>query len=231
MLRRAKKSGGGEESGGESVGLWYVSFSDMITLLLSFFVMLTTFSSFSKESLERFSGVWAYVNNYSIFSGRSLPQESVMPQEKFIDRTVEGSEKPPADGGLEPNRRAKAQPWLAGTNQAYADERVFYVPSTRLFWGKGASMMEAGRKHLDLLAKYLRLVPCQVAVGESNPAGLGDVSDRALERSWTVIEYLVGTCGLERDRFSIAHAEESISRSLAGQPIVEITLRTQSVTR
>ena len=44
---------------GEKVPIWIVSFADMITLLLSFFVMLTTFSSYSKEDLSKFAGVWA----------------------------------------------------------------------------------------------------------------------------------------------------------------------------
>ena len=81
-----------EEAGGESVGLWYVSFADMITLLLSFFVMLTTFSSYSKEGMNKFAGTCAYIASYSLVAGR--PEHSMVPTERAYEQVKEGSEKP-----------------------------------------------------------------------------------------------------------------------------------------
>ncbi|MBI5723318.1 MAG: OmpA family protein [Planctomycetes bacterium] len=42
-----------EEEAGESVGLWYISFADMITLLMSFFVMLQTMATDKNALLMR----------------------------------------------------------------------------------------------------------------------------------------------------------------------------------
>ena len=42
-----------EEESGEGAPLWIISFADMISLLMAFFVMLTTFSGFGpKESAK-----------------------------------------------------------------------------------------------------------------------------------------------------------------------------------
>jgi flagellar motor protein MotB len=226
-----KKEHAEEEEGGESVGLWYVSFSDMITLLLSFFVMMTTFSSFSKEKLEQFAGEWDFVSNSSLFPGRNLNQDSLAPQQKHMDWTAQGSEKPPTDFAPESTQHPKSSPWMADQDKAYANQRVFYVASSRLFWGEGTSMVTAGRQHLDLIARYLKLVPCQVVIGESNPADGPDRSGRAFERAWTIVEYFVDKYGMSRDRFSIKQADSSLSQEISGKPVVEVTLLGKNVIR
>lgn len=226
-----KKEHAEEEEGGESVGLWYVSFSDMITLLLSFFVMMTTFSSFSKEKLDQFAGEWDFVGNNSLFPGRNVTQDSIANQQRHTDWSAQGSEKPPTDFSLDPTHRPKSSPWMADQDKAYANQRVFYVASSRLFWGEGTSMMSAGRQHLDLIGKYLKLVPCQVVIGESNPAEGPDLSGRAFDRSWAIVQYFVEKYGMSLDRFSIKQADSSLCQQISGRPVVEVTLLGKNVVR
>ncbi len=142
-----KKKHEEEDGGGHSVGLWYVSFSDMITLLLSFFVMLTTFSSYSKEDLSRFSGVWAQLADYSVFTGRH-GNESLAPQpDRPYDYTMNGSEKPSGADHNTVESTGESQ-WLASMADAYSRRRVLHIPSRMLFWGKdtqGTTLMPAGK--------------------------------------------------------------------------------------
>jgi flagellar motor protein MotB len=168
-----KKKKHEEEEGGESVGLWYVSFADMITLLLSFFVMLTTFSSYSKEDLTKFAGVWAQLADYSVFSSKHGNEGLAPPAEHPVDFTQAGSEKPT---GTEPRvvDDAGESQWVAMAD-AYNRRRVLQIPSGRLFWGTGTQgtlLTPAGKAHLKMLASFLRQVPCQVLIGNSISSGL-----------------------------------------------------------
>lgn len=214
-----KKSGGEEEGGGESVGLWYVSFSDMITLLLSFFVILTSFSSFSKESLDKFSGACAYIANYSILPSRHISQDSLAPVKKYMDWTQQGSEKTPNEYELTNITKPKASEWLAGMSAAYHNRRVFCLPSSGLFWGKGASLIPAGKGHLDLMASYLKMMPCQVTIAQSSIDG--DAS-AGVDRAWAILEYWT-TRGLKQEHMAIAAIDSAAARG-AGQSVIEITV-------
>lgn len=42
-----------EEDGGEGAPLWIISFADMMSLLMAFFVMLSTFSGFGPSEAEK----------------------------------------------------------------------------------------------------------------------------------------------------------------------------------
>ena len=49
-MAKAKKA---EEEGGESAPLWIISFADMISLLMAFFVMLSSFTSYDKSEEKK----------------------------------------------------------------------------------------------------------------------------------------------------------------------------------
>jgi len=225
-----KAKGGGEQEGGHGIGLWYVSFADMTTLLLSFFVMLATFSSYNKESLDKFAGAWAYMENYSVFSNKRVLNSFVTPADRVTDWTTEGSEKP-TDQEPVSLRRPKETPYDEDSIKAYSDRRVFYVPSTRLFWGKGSSLVPAGREHLKRIASFMKMVPCHVVISESNPADQAEgAAGRSLERAWALVEFFTQQGGIPADRFSIAApaspAEEGRTDKAAA---VEIVLAARSV--
>ena len=210
------------ESSGESVGLWYVSFSDMVTLLLAFFVMLCGFSSYNKDSLDKFAGACASIANASIFSGRTIRDGLVSPADRVLDVTEDGSEKPT---GAEWNniRHPREAQWLADMAGAYADRRVFYVPTRRLFYGQGTLMTQAGKQHLDLLASFMRMVPCHVVVGVVLPPKAAS-PEEPLDRPWAVIEYFTTRGGLEKKRFSMAAAPSASAKGLDQEPMLEIVL-------
>jgi hypothetical protein len=196
----------------------------MITLLLSFFVMLATFSSFSKERLDKLEGVFDYMSNYSVWPSMNVTQESVAPQDRYVDRTMRGSEKPASEGDLGATRNPNPSQW--SKSEAYRDQRTFYIPSSKLFWAEGANMMPSGKGQLDKIASYLKLLPGPVVVGESNPSGVA--ADRGLERAWAIVEYCRARSGLPPERFSICQLGSQAAKETGGEPMIEVTLMTRS---
>lgn len=211
-----------EESGGESVGLWYVSFSDMITLLLAFFVMLATFSSHSKEEINRFAGVCAYITAYSVIGGRS--ERSVMPTERYYEPAKEGSEKPTGVESGEP-KRPRPSTWVSRAD-AYHERRTFRIRSREVFFGKGAALTPLGMQRLDLVADFLKRLPCRLIVSEIAFGGSEGARERlSLERSWSIVNYLVGTRSVPPGVVSLSQS----GAAPAGQEadLVELVLLSQ----
>jgi flagellar motor protein MotB len=210
-----------EEGGGESVGLWYVSFSDMITLLLSFFVMLATFSSYSKEGMNKFAGACAYVATYSIMYAR--PEHSLVPTERVYEQATEGSEKPT---GVEPGPPKTPRPssWTADAS-AYRERHVFRVPSSQVFFGKGAVLTSMGAQRLDALAEFMKRIPCRVIVSEIAVGGNeGSRGRLALERSWSLANYLLSQQSLPPAAVSISPLGTGPTREGEGDTVELVVL-------
>ncbi len=201
--------GGGEEGGGHSVGLWYVSFSDMITLLLSFFVMLATFSSYSKEGINRFAGACAYIAAYS-FIGVGRPDRGVLPTERFYEKAKEGSEKPTDLASREPAPPRPSR-WMPDTD-AYQKRRELRLASREMFFGRGTALTPLGVQKLELVADFLKRMPCRLTVRETGVEGDAARERVSLGRCWSVVNYLTTHGGVPAETVSIAR-----SRPVAGR--------------
>jgi len=225
MTANGKRSGGHGE-GGHSVGLWYVSFSDMITLLLSFFVILTTFSSFDSGSRKRFRGVIRSIGNYTIFPSPEGLKDSYLPAlEGQIDWTEFGSEMPT---GMEPRevQRPRKMPLITST-EAYHDRKSFYVPSSQMFWGKGSRLTPNGEAALRQIAQFVQMVPCQVIIREIVPDGAGNLELR-LERAWIMRSFVIDHAKLPKEWFNIS---ASASAPQAGRQFSEAMMEVRLVAR
>jgi flagellar motor protein MotB len=221
-----KKKKHEEEEGGESVGLWYVSFADMITLLLSFFVMLTTFSSYSKEDLTKFAGVWAQLADYSVFSSVHSNEGLAPSSQRPVDFTQAGSEKPTESDPRVVQNTGESQ-WTAIAD-AYSRRRVLQVPSSRLFWGTGTQctlLTPAGKAHLKMLSAFLRQVPCQVLIGNSIASGiLPSCKGQELDRSYALLEHLRNEEHVAPGRIGLKASGPELADSSGLEGVMEITL-------
>ena len=222
-----------EESGGE-VGLWYVSFADMITLLLSFFVMLTTFSSYSKEDLSKFSGIWAQMADYSVFAGKHGNEGLAPPAERPVDPTMAGSEKPTGAENHVVESTGESD-WLSSAADAYNNRRVLRVSASRLFWGMGTQgtlLTPAGRAHLKKLCVFIRQVPCQVLIGNSISSGvLSKSKGQELDRPYAVMEYMRTDGKVPPERLALTMAGPEMADAADDEGIIEITLLSGGVAR
>jgi chemotaxis protein MotB len=179
-----------------------ITFSDCMTLLLTFFVMLLSFSSFDPEDLGNVLEGFEQASQASVFANKRPPKESYLPDESLIDRTEDGSEMPTFDR-IEANRTPRA-PEDPLSGDAYRDRRVLHIPSDLLFWGRGEALKPESKDILSEVARFLRLVPCRVAIREIPAPGLAP--EASLRRAVAVMQYFTETEDLPADRFAVSAA-------------------------
>jgi len=177
---------------------WMVTFSDCMTLLLTFFVLLLSFSSFDDKTLSRLRKTFT-----KELSSLSLAKknESALAEANILQHTDDidkGSEKQTLARGAEGNLKEETQP------KNFHDRKVFLVPSEVVFWGNGTIISFQGRKTLSDMALFLKEVPSKVVVSENGQGDEKDSEHLGLERAWAVINYFTSEHNLDKAQFSIA---------------------------
>jgi hypothetical protein len=218
-----------EESAVPSNG-WIVTFSDCMTLLLCFFVMLMSFSSFDKATLAQFGGAFQEdTRRWASQQDRPSPDSYVPPRPRRVDYTQYGSELPEErepESIINPRR-----PDLLADTEAYRDRKVFRIPSKRMFWGNGTSMTADGRRLLDTLAGYLRLLPCDVVVSERPGEGERGAGQRGLVRSLAIVEHLTDREGIPGEQFHVSSGGGPTGGDRDGAAMIEIVVFARGVYR
>ncbi len=204
---------------------WLVTFSDCMTLLLTFFVMLLSFSSFDPKDLTRVFMAFKAPSMPSVFRGQRLPQDSPLPDDAEVDWTEDGSEKP-NDDRLEPTHPPR-KPLDPLGDDAYRDRRVLTIPSELLFWGRGDRLKPVARDLLGHVANYLRLVPCRVVISETSPTAAARPG--ALSRAWAVMNHFTDAENLKPDRFAISGSPGAAKSGAGFEPVVRIAMLNQKV--
>ena len=232
MLPRRKQVEPDESAGAPE---WMVTFSDCMTLLLTFFVLLLSFSSFDKHTFRKlriiFSKALPAVGQ-STGEGKDaflLPPEQIVPTE-FLG---EGSEKPTLARGWDDNLKEETE------SEDFRSRKVFFTSSNRIFWAKGTTISPEGRYTLATVAAFLKKVPGRVVISENGPGDDEDSERFGLPRSWEVIRYLTTEQGLDKRRFSISAASTMAQESFEsdelgpqraeGKRMLEIVLLERSI--
>jgi chemotaxis protein MotB len=196
MADTGKKVQADEDSAGAPE--WMVTFSDCMTLLLTFFVLLLTFSSFDDKVFRRMETSLAEALpsvGMSLTKDREAFTE--IKQIKYNKELAKGSEKPTLEGNLEANPKEETE-FLEFQNQ-----KVFVTPSSRIFWGKGTLISTEGRRTLSDIAELLRAIPNRIIISENEHDSTGS-QDVGLQRTWAITEYLTDKHGLDKKRFGIS---------------------------
>jgi len=83
-----------EEESGESAPLWMISFADMMSLLMAFFVMLSTFSDFGPAEADKLRKTVDVMLSPVTYSGmhRERPRMEAGPQAISAGQLERGSE-------------------------------------------------------------------------------------------------------------------------------------------
>jgi hypothetical protein len=177
----AEKGKPKEEEAGEGAPLWIISFADMISLLMAFFVMLSSFSSYGPRESERLRTVAKMTLLPNFGWHARAPQSAFQPSSAAAGESQAGSEKP----GLETtsNNKSMKETYLS----AYKDARVFVIESSKMFYAKGRTLSADGKRLLDTMAAYFGKMPGQIVVCERGP---DDDLDLGIARSIEVVSYL-----------------------------------------
>lgn len=183
-----------EEEGG-GAPMWMVTYGDSITLLLTFFVMLLTFSTPSKESMGALSkGFMKGSRQLSLFPGPADRTDFVQVPRRLAESRLDdaGAESPPM-AREHPLSQLKKQFESIDVNKLkeLKGGRVIRIPLVDLF-GTGSQLTGEGRQVLDNVVRVLRARRYSVVVRVEAPNG-GPAEARSagsLRGALTVSEYL-----------------------------------------
>jgi chemotaxis protein MotB len=209
-----------EEESGESAPLWMITFSDMASLLMAFFVMLTTFATFGPEESERIRGVSqaALRADYGMF--QSTPKNSVTTA-KAKSQVEQGSEKPT----LEKNMGGSA---LKDKDlKDFRDRKVFLVESSVVFVANTGTISPQGKDYLSTLASFVKEVPNRIIISESG----GDNNvEYGIARSMSILKFIVEQ-GISADYCNISAKGISPPENFKAERMLEIVLLDEGLTK
>jgi len=201
-----------EEVGGAPE--WMATFSDCMTLLLTFFVLLLSFATFEDDTLPMLGYSFAQAMPSVGLSSLS-DKESFWEKQETRDSVnqTKGTETRSTATEMTSNFMKEKKPL------DFRNMKVFTVPSNQFFYGKGKAISAEGRQVLDALARFLESTTGRVVISENGPDGHIDLG---LNRCLAVLEYLTKEKKLPPDRLSITAS--STMRTPPDQRQLEITL-------
>jgi chemotaxis protein MotB len=185
---------------GPGAQLWMVTFSDCMNLLLTFFILLVTFSAYDEEPFLKLRQ--AFQKALPVVLERKdqqKPQTSTTTMHHImpIPRLSDGSEKPTLEKGTQ-NHMEETE------TSNFHDRKTFLIPSDKIFYGKGTVISLNGRKTLSTMASFLKEMPTRIVISENGQAGTKNSEELGMERAWAVIEYMTTKQKLDRRQFSIS---------------------------
>lgn len=204
MLRRGRS---GARRDKQDPSAWMLTFSDLLTLMLTFFVLLLSMANVDKPKLEEAFGVFQDTLPASAVSASTEARQEA-------SFTVVEEEEPvlepnPSRRGLtvEPELRAA---WVRQGIDVIEDARgiSLILPSSLLFAPESAALGREGREVLQQVGRTLSEVPYDIRVeghtDDTLPVGGRFQSNGHLSiaRAAGVVRYLVEEGGLDPRRIS-----------------------------
>jgi chemotaxis protein MotB len=226
----ARPKGKKTDEGPSGPGDWIVTFSDCMTLLLCFFVMLLTFSSFDKADIQKLAGSFKYDSHSTIFPFRRDARSSYIPEmNPVVSRTDTGSEKPPPESPDQPAEFPRKRT-IEADDDAYRDRKVIYIPSESMFLGRTDRLTAEGRGALAKIASFVQVIPCRVVIGENASPGAEATDDDArLARALRVMEFFTSDARLRADKFSITAGRTKAPARLSDRRVLTVSLLPEKV--
>jgi flagellar motor protein MotB len=185
-----------EEDCGESAPIWIISFADMISLLMAFFVMLSTFADFGPRQAEKLRKIGRAALSPDFYGGwhEDLQRAAVGPQMPAAGQGEKGSEKPTLEPSPSNDMLAETKP------QDFRSRKIFLVKSKKMFWAAGTKLSSNGRDFLDTFISYINGMPDQIVISENGP---GDNPELGMLRAVIIVDYLSNK-GISKNRFNVA---------------------------
>lgn len=204
---------------------WMVTFSDCMTLLLTFFVLLLSFSSFDNKVFPRMQS--AFSEGLSSIGLRLTRVDDAFlptPRITYDQDPEKGSEKPTVDGQYESN------PNTSLDFMDFQDQKVFLLPSEDVFLGRGTRTTSHGRRIMADVATLLEAIPNRVIVSEHVLEVDDGTSDEiGLRRAWAIAHLLTHGQGIAKTRLSITATATVDAETLRHSGLAAINPKVQRV--
>jgi hypothetical protein len=209
-----------EEESVEGAPLWIISFADMMSLLMAFFVMLSTFSSFGPAETAKLHKAVRATLMPDYYGGwfRTQPRGAMGPQSLAAGQLSKSSEKPTLEEGPGTGLLAESRP------DDFRTRKIFAIESKEIFWATGVTLSTNGRDYLDNLVALAGNLPDRLVISES---GRGDDPELGLRRAVVVVRYLADR-GIAKDRCSIGVAGMRPQEEASTERTLEIVLLDES---
>lgn len=213
---------------------WMVTFSDCMTLLLTFFVLLLTFSSFDNRVFKKLKVIYS-TGLTTITPMLKSDRDSLVYLSPVMYTTEldKGSEQPTLSNETEEGLRTESGP------ASFSGGIVFLFASDKIFWAKGVAISIEGREAIDKLASFLKEVPHRIVISENGPTNNQNSESLGLQRSWAIMNYLSTRQNIGKNRFNISAVNtvdrETQNKAILSQAryqdsrILEIVLLTRSL--
>ncbi|SRR6056297_188706 len=212
------------ESSGTDIPEWVVTFGDMMSLLLTFFIMLVSLSEIKEEekyqalvdSMQRQFGYAKTVD--SLAPGDSRPRQSAF---SVLATTGRAKKEDTATGGV-PDPAPKGEKPMV---RIIRPGRQTAVGSVVFFEIGTAQMQPDSQRVLDVIAEQLVGKPQKIEVrGHIAPetavrtGSIAESMDLSYARARAVLDYLVEKHQLEPARFRLTSAGASEPMHTGGEP-------------
>ena len=176
---------------------WMVTFSDCMTLLLTFFVLLLSFSSFDERIFKKLQVIYSEAFSSILLRRKATQDASIFIEPIAYQKELQkGSEKPTLE---------KAEEGILNEGEEnFRKHKVFLMPSSNVFWGKGSTISYEGQRILTTMAEFLKQIPGRVVISENARISNNNSENFCLTRAWTVKTFLTEQQKLDKNRFSIS---------------------------
>jgi len=227
------------EDSGPIVPAWFLTYSDTVTLLMTFFVMLMSFSTLDDEDYERVSG--SLMAHLGVASQRQMSRDSLLLRRMMASSRlfVEGYENPPDH---DPISQVKEDFQIRACSTSLANilnyritEQGFeiHILAGSVFEEGMAELKPTASRVLDLVGKACRNLPHPLRVqAYSEPFFVpsqwaATPEELALERAAAASRYLNERHDIALDRLFTASAVGSgvTSDASSGKQLTLVVLR------
>ncbi|MDR1533816.1 MAG: OmpA family protein [Planctomycetota bacterium] len=214
-MARKKKSGGGGPSVAEFSAL--TSFSDMMTLMLTFFVLLFTMSEPKKPRIQ--ATMQAFMRQVGVLPFNASPLRPVMTPQRTSQEEANILRRGP------PGKRSEVMTLVEN------DRQKIIIGGEDLFRPGSAELSARGKRILQAdVAPNLRGFRNRIEVKGNTGQATGETQnlwELGYARAYSVMRHLVDACGIEEDRFRLISSADNEPRDPTNQVLnrrVEIVM-------
>lgn len=199
----ARKKAPPPESDGD-VPMWFMTYSDVITLMMTFFILLLTFATSEPERFEQMQ-----ISLFGVSGANGLVGERPDGPEKdsWLMRvrprsarlTDEGNEMPPVERDTVNEAVADGLSGLEDDEQSQIVDTVAFEVSGRSIGAPGGELYDYGVHYLKVISKIMQNRPYELTIEISSPG--------QLERAVSCVGYLYHVQLIRPDRLILGRDE------------------------
>ncbi len=191
-----------ETTGPMPVPAWMLTYADSMSLLLTFFVLMLTFSTTNDDDFQTAAG--GLTSALGGLPGGTVDSAPSIVEERIADHgraSARGPEGPPELGPVSSkilSIHVRIKERFEGTAVTVAAGRrgfIVRLPSDRIFDGPTAMLSESGRREIAAVASVIRYLPNDIEIAAhsdgSLPGGPGGTADieLSLARATTIARF------------------------------------------